>query len=169
MLEMAQAVLGIGANDVSDVLANALGAGLGTAAAAMLAWVRPRSAPGRRPDRRHVLGWVGIWVAGAVLIVSSAQLLAAQRARHLQEVLAGAFDGSTLVDYRLWESQDLLPAKVFDIVSPRADGVEQHPDAVMVRYPAAVLGARRCALVSWRADGVSTTVAKGLACTRFLG
>jgi hypothetical protein len=165
-VEVLQAVLGVGANDISDVVANALGAGLGTAAAALVSWVRPGE---RRVAGRHVVGWCGAWLVVVILIVAAAQLLAEQRARHLQEVLTRTFAGSTLADYRRWESEDLVTARVFDVVSPRADGVEQQPDRVVVRYPASVLGAQRCALVTWRDGGVSTAVARGATCTRFLG
>ena len=48
-LEVLQAVLGIGANDVSDVAANAVGAGLGTVSGAGLRWARPRPGPAPGP------------------------------------------------------------------------------------------------------------------------
>lgn len=169
VLEPAQALLGIGANDVSDVVANAVGAALGVAAASLLGWLRPPSGDLARPGRRHILGWLGAWASVGVLLVGGAQVLAARRAEELRATLDRGFAGSTLADYRQWESRDLVASTVFDIVSPRADGVEQRPDAVLVRYPAAVLGARWCVLVTWDAQGVSTARSRGSDCSRFLG
>jgi len=164
LVEMLQALLGAGANDLSDVAANAVGAAVGTACAALLVWARPGAA--ERSSRRHMVEWAGGWAAGLALTVGTAHLLAQQRADQLRGTLAETFRGTTLTDYQRWQTGDLLEQRVFAAVTPRADASDSTANAVTVRYPASVLGVHRCVLVTWRAAGVSIAVDAGSPCTR---
>lgn len=166
-LEVLQAVLGVGANDVSDAAANAIGAGIGTAVGAVVGWVRPRA--GRdRPGFRHVALWVGSLAAVAMAVVVAANVVASDRAERLREDLVGTFEGTTLADFRGWEAAEDFTDRVIQAATPQSDGIVSGLDEVRVRYPSPFLGAQRCVFVTWRADGVTTQVVSGGSCTTFL-
>ena len=168
LIESVQAVTGLGAPDVADLVANIVGACSGVAAAAIVGRVwaeRGESTPS--PRRRAI-------VAAAVLGVGSVALTvmfvgADQGQRSLRHELQAAFEGTTKADIDRWNAEGVMLEEVFGAVSVFADGTQYSPDEVKVRYPSPFFGLHRCVLVVWTPSSVRFDLESGDACIVFVG
>lgn len=163
-VEALQAVLGVGAADIADVVANCLGASLGIAAGAV---VMRRGVPlwSRRRQRWAIAAAATALVAAA----GAVWLVAEHRQTTVEREARAAFSATTRADVDLWNEQGTMDLEVFDKLSVRADGASYGSEAVRVRYPAFFLGVHRCLFVVWTNDGVAFERASGEACTAFIG
>ena len=161
-VETLQGLLGFGAPDVSDLIANSLGGVLGAIAVAMVLWVAPGVVPefAQTDPDAHAAGVDPRWVIGALVatavVVGSGllgvQAVLATRQAGLRDELETAFAGMTIRDVN--EIRDLDPAAAsdfFHLVSVRPDSYQFHGDnrPVEVRYPVDFLGAYRCVFVTF--------------------
>ena len=167
LVESVQAIAGLGAPDVADLLANSIGALLGVWVAVLLARVRPR-ADGALSPRRKALVAVAVLALGAVAL--ALVLVGADRHQQsLRRELQATFAGTTKADVDRWNADGAMLHVVFDAVSVFADGSQYTPDEVTVRYPASFFGLPRCVFVIWTSTAVEFKLASGDACTDFLG
>ncbi|MHC5903949.1 VanZ family protein [Streptomyces sp. S6] len=158
LIECVQAVTGLGANDVADLLANSAGAVLGVVAGKAVR--RPR-----RPKRVMLAA-----VAGATLLVGSLFVGANHRQASLERELSDRFTGTDLATYTTWEADDRLYDQVFHAASVLADGARHRGgDDVQVRYPASFFGLSRCVFVEWTRDGATVRRGAGEECAVFMG
>ena len=167
LIESVQAITGLGAPDVADLLANSVGALVGVCAAALLARVRPR-AEGTLSPRKQAIAAVAVLTLGTVGL--ALVLVGADRHQHsLRRELRTAFAGTTKADIDRWNADGTMLKEVFDAVSAFADGTTYSPDEVKVRYPAPFFGLHRCVFVIWTPTAVEFKLGSGDACTDFLG
>jgi hypothetical protein len=163
VIELTQAVLGVGAADVGDLAANAVGAAIGVGAAVLIRRVTRRQAGAPR-----IAGWRAVAVCGAAVLVVVAGLFlgAANRQRSVENALRERFAGTTKaeVDAMLADG----PEELFSAISVRSDGARTTPDATELRFPATFFNLDRCVFVSWTSDGVAFKKASGDACSTVL-
>jgi hypothetical protein len=167
-VEGAQAVFRVGAADVADLVANWAGSALGVLAGALilLIWPHPRFP---RPSRGRVAATGALLAAICASIVIAAHLGAEQRQQSLVAQAETTFAGTTLDDYRQWETADSLYEEVFAALPVFADGSRFSESSVEVRYPASFFGVRRCVFVLWADDEVAVRPESGHACVEFIG
>jgi hypothetical protein len=106
-IEVVQPLLGVGANDVIDVLANTVGASLG----AWLAWALRTvhdSMAQRRLDTWEVTQVAGIAVVAVAVATFGSAWGADLRQATVAERLERVFAGTTINDNLAWEAQDRL-------------------------------------------------------------
>ena len=167
LIESVQAITGLGAPDVADLLANTVGGLVGVCAAALLAQVRP-PAEGTLSPRKRALVAVAVLALGAVGL--ALVLVGADRHQlSLRHELQTAFAGTTKADVDRWNADGTMLPEVFDAVSVFADGTRYSRDEVEVRYPASFFGLHRCVFVIWTPTAVKFQLGSGDACTDFLG
>jgi hypothetical protein len=167
LIESVQAITGLGAPDVADLLANSVGALVGVCAAALIARVRLR-AEGTLSPRKQAMAAVAVVVLPAVGL--ALVLVGADRHQHsLRRELQTAFAGTTKADIDRWNADGTMLQEVFDAVSVFADGTQYSPDDVTVRFPAPFFGLHRCVFVIWTRTAVEFELGSGDACTDFLG
>ena len=167
LIESVQAITGLGAPDVADLLANSVGALVGVCAAALLARVSPRAERTLSP-RKQAMAAVAVLALAAVglaLVVVGAD----RHQQSLRRELQTAFAGTTKADVDRWNADGTMFQEVFDAVSVFADGTQYSPDDVKVRYPAPFFGLHRCVFVVWTPTAVEFELGSGDACTDFLG
>lgn len=169
LVECLQAVTGLGANDVADLLANGVGAGLGVLAGTLgwVLWPGPSGRP--RPSRRRAIVVAAAVVALGLVTALGLQWGAQHRQDSLGAELRDRFHGASLQQYRTWEAEDRLTEEVFDAGPVFSDGARVEEGAVLVRWPASFLGVRRCVLVEWTPGAADVRPASGHRCTEFLG
>lgn len=162
VLELTQGLLGLGNPDVSDVLSNSLGALIGVALAS--AWLC-----GTR-YRNPILVWTAsLAIAGIAAGVASAFPLARARQDHVERELRGRFRGTTVSDYRRWDSEGVLTARVFTLNETFSDGASVTENRAEVRFPINTLGLRMCVYGIWSPRGFEVRPASGSPCTTFMG
>ncbi|MFE2296541.1 VanZ family protein [Streptomyces sp. NPDC059452] len=169
LVECLQAVTGLGANDVADLIANSAGGALGVLVGSLVLRFRRRTDGTLRLSRRQrvlTAGGTAVLVAAAVAGVF---LGAEQRQASLERELHGRFAGTGLETYSAWEADDSLYEEVFDAASVLADGTHQREDGVRVRYPASFLGLPRCVFVEWAPGDVAVHRGSGRECSVFMG
>ncbi|MCW2791128.1 MAG: hypothetical protein JWO76_226 [Nocardioides sp.] len=162
VIEAVQGVLGLGSPDLSDVLANSVGAFVGVLLGTAAACVR---AEGRRTSLRRL----GVLLGAALVLALLVPVGAARREHRFDETLRARFAGTTVADYRRWSRQDTLGKEVFTVDHVYSDGASAHAGSVSVRYPTSFLGIHQCAIATWTSDGFAVARRTGSACTVFLG
>jgi hypothetical protein len=159
-IETTQALAGVGANDVLDVLANSAGALLG----AWLGWV-VNLARGRTSSRRAgALGAAAVLAAAVAVGWGGSVWVAESRQAAAIEGLQAALGGTTLADFERWEAADTLTAEVYRKGPAWPDGDHRSDTAATVRFPASFFFARRCVLATWTAGGFSAVDVAGAGC-----
>ncbi|KAB7745711.1 hypothetical protein GA707_07360 [Nostocoides sp. F2B08] len=117
-IELVQAVTGLGAYDVADIVANVAGTATGVGVAVLAGWVT-EGIGGRVVSRRR---W---WCRGVTVAVAAVCALllpvvgAAQRQAALMDEASRHFEGTTLTDVERWERQGELD-RVCGAVCPPA-------------------------------------------------
>ncbi|MGA8048176.1 MAG: VanZ family protein [Dermatophilaceae bacterium] len=164
-IEIIQAVTGLGAADVADIIANVAGAVLGAGAAVLAGWVGDAVA-GRTVGKRR---WILRGITVAVVAVCAAALPglgATARQAALAEEAQQGFKGTVLADLHRWAQDDELDRVWRGVPPVYSDGFTLDADSATARYPARFLGRRTCILVTWDALGVQTQPASGEVCER---
>lgn len=168
LVESVQAVTGLGAPDLADVMANSIGAFIGVGAATLVSHARARR-PGATlsPRRRATIAAVvvGVCAVALTLVLVGAD----RRQRSIELELQTAFEGTTRADIDRWNADGTMLDEVFDAVSVFADGTEYSPEEVMVRYPASFYGLHRCVFVVWTETSVRFERESGDVCIDFMG
>jgi len=164
VIELVQAVTGLGANDAADLVANAAGAAVGVLAGVFTSWVRDEFIGDHAGSRRWLLRAAS---AAGVIALGSAVMIggAAQRQHALTAEASTAFAGTDLGDVRRWQRSEELPDRVwFGALTRDVDGFVWAPDTVTARYPASFVAVRRCVLVAWVEDTVTVERRAGSVC-----
>ena len=163
-IEAVQAVTGLGANDVADIVANIAGSVVGMMAAVMVGWVREEMAGRGVANRRWVIRGACIAVVGTIAAVAPG-LGASQRQATLADEAAERFANTSVADVQNWARNDQLEDLLwFGVLSTDADGFTLDADSARTRYPASFLGAHRCVIVEWDAHGVIVEQRSGAVC-----
>jgi hypothetical protein len=166
VVEVVQGVTGLGANDVADIVANVVGAAVGTAAAVTMGWLAD-AVRGRAVGTRR---WA-IRGSAVLAVVVAAAVLPGLGAGQRQGVIADEahrhFAGTSLSDIERWNQHDDLMDRVWrGVLSVDADGFSLGDGSAAARYPASFLSRRRCVLVTWDAAGASVERGAGTVCER---
>ncbi len=165
-IEVVQPLIGVGANDAMDLLANTAGALIGAGTATAVRLLRDLFV-GRRVSlaRAAKLG-VGVAVAAAIGLGGPAWSASARQAA-AAERLEQLFAGSTLADFErhrdtTWD--DRLTEFFRQSGRPTVVGYRGEGKA-LERYTWEVYFAVRCVVAEWTPDGFTTTKLGGGACT----
>ncbi|MBB1246683.1 VanZ family protein [Streptomyces durbertensis] len=169
LIECLQAVTGLGANDVSDLIANSVGGALGVLAGSLILWLRGRAGGSLRLSRSGTALAAGSVAALVAAAVAGVLLGAEHRQASLERELNGRFAGTSLETYAAWEADDRLYEEVFAAASAFADGTRHRGDDVRVRYPASFFGLPRCVFVDWAPGDVAVHRGSGEECSAFMG
>lgn len=164
-IEALQAVTGLGANDVADIVANAGGAAFGAGAAVVGGWAVDAVTGRTVTTRRWMLRGFSVVVVVAAAVVLPA-LGAAQRQAALEDEARRHFDGTSLADIERWERDEEMDRVWRGVPSAYSDGFIHDAGSATARYPARFLGRRTCVLVTWDPDGVDVRAASGAVCAR---
>jgi hypothetical protein len=162
-IEVVQAVTGLGANDLADIIANLAGAALGTSTAVVTGWAADAIAGRTVTTRRWMLRGTTVAVVGVCAAVLPG-LGATQRQAVLAEEARQGFDGTSLTDIHRWERDDELDRVWHGVPSTYSDGFTVGPESATARYPARFLGQRTCILVTWDSVGLEVQPASGAVC-----
>jgi hypothetical protein len=168
LVESVQALTGLGAPDVADLVANSIGALVGVGAAALVSRARGHRARLMLSPRRRAIAVVAVLAFGAAA-VTLLFVGADRRQRSVERELRAAFAGTTKTDIDRWNVNNTMLDQVFNAVSVFADGTQYSPGEVKVRYPASFFGMHRCVFVVWTPTSVRFEHRSGDACTEFIG
>lgn len=164
-IELVQAVTGLGANDVADLVANVAGAAAGVGVVVLAGWVTDAIAerdvgPGRWWRRAIAVGMAAACAAALPFLGAS------QRQAALVEEASRHFDGTTLSDVERWERAGELDRVWRGVPSSYSDGFVIDAGTATARYPARFLGRHTCVLVTWDPAQVQVRPAAGTVCSR---
>lgn len=164
VVETVQSV-SVGVADLLDVIANSVGALVGTWLAALLLVARALTTPG--PVGRSTAAWV-LSVPLLVLAIGwgGSALVATTRQDSVVRQLEEAFAGTALADYERWEADDVLAEEVFSLGMPWASGASREETVARVTFPASFYFAQRCVVGTWTAAGFSAERREGSACSQ---
>ncbi len=184
LIESVQAVAGLGGADITDVVANTIGAALGVATVAValngIDWSRRSQRPPvdsakarcRRCGNR----------CGCACCAGRAARRCRPAPAHIHDELQDAFINTSYYqiaavlqgdpddpdrldpDARFSDSE-----QIFSAISVRADGFRYSDDQIELRWPALFFGFRRCVYVIWTPSAVQFRDLSGAACTDFIG
>lgn len=172
LIEVVQDLLRLGAPDPADLIANALGAGLGVGAGGLA----KRVAPGRfgvdadaRTSRRRFAGGVAIVVALVTLGWLGIQVGADLRRDELAADLETAFASTTAPDIEATLAREGGADALFASTStwPMYLGRVGDSDEFEGFYATQFFGAHRCVTIRWSADGFTLRDGSGDTCTTF--
>lgn len=184
LIESVQAVFGLGAADITDVVANVIGTAAGVAAgAAVSRRIEHSGGPTQSPvvgRKRNVVvaGTVVAVLAAVVVWLGGAELHQASIRDELEEVFSDTSYGelASVVQGDLDDPDRLDPEarfndseQIFSAISVRADGFRYTDGQIELRWPALFLGLRRCVYVIWTPTTVQFRDRSGSACTDFIG
>jgi glycopeptide antibiotics resistance protein len=167
-IEITQPLLGTGANDLTDLVANTLGAFLGAGVATAILLVRD-AATSRRIDWVRLAKFAAVTVVtvglGLGLSIGGANAIQASGTRQLEAVFAG----TTLADYR--HNQTAWNNK-FDAFwkanrQPTNDAYEDGTVALQ-RFTWHFYWTTRCTIARWDSAGFTTQTGSGDDCTERL-
>lgn len=162
-IEVVQPLLGVGANDVLDVLANTIGAFIGAWMAWALGFVRVSVAV-RRLDTSEAARVVGVAAVAVVVATLGSAWGADMRQTTVAERLERVFAGTSLDDYIAWAAQDRLSVEVFARGPAWPTDASVDETAAHVTFPTRFYLSGRCVIATWDHDGFSTEHADGQAC-----
>jgi hypothetical protein len=164
VVEVVQGVTGLGANDVADIVANVVGAAVGTMAAVVMGWLADAVA-GRAVETRRWANRGSAVLAVAVAATVLPGLGASQRQGVIADEAHRHFAATSLSDIERWNQHDDLMNRVWrGVLSVDADGFSLADGSATARYPASFLSQRRCVLVMWDAAGASAERGTGRVC-----
>jgi hypothetical protein len=162
-IEVIQAVTGLGANDLADIIANLAGAALGTSTAVVAGWAADAIAGRTVATRRWMLRGITVAVVGLSAALAPGLGATARQAALAEEARQG-FVGTTLPDIHRWERDDEMDRVWRGVPSTYSDGFILGRESATARYPARFLGQRTCILVTWDAVGLEVQPASGAVC-----
>jgi hypothetical protein len=165
-IEVAQPLIGVGANDAMDLLANTAGALIGAGAATAVGLLRDLLVDRPvRPARVAKLA-VGVAVAAAVGVGGPAWAASAWQ-QAATEKLEQLFAGTTLADFDR-HRDTTWDARLDDLVQEwgRPTAISYRgEDKALERYTWEVYFAVRCVVAEWTPTGFTTVQLTGGACT----
>lgn len=170
-IECAQSVMGLGASDPSDLVANTLGAATGTGLGVAFIRLGGDHSGQRWGERRRI-----VLMAGALLVVAvglagwvGLRSVADSRRSDLADELEDAFNGTTLTDIADSLGSESRSDELLSAISVSPDYVGQigTGDEFGARYSIVFLGFHRCVFVRWSAGGYSLSNGSGSECTVF--
>jgi hypothetical protein len=169
LIETVQSIFGLGAADVTDLIANTTGAGLGVLGAIALASTVPHSVGGTLSTRQRA---VTLACTAAVLLAAwlGVTLLSTRSTASLEDDLRAAFEGTDRADIApAISGQTDDPEALFGRIDTRPDYIIQVEQSTVIegRYSAPVLWMRRCVFVQWDDHGVRFDRGSGDDCTVF--
>lgn len=157
--------MGLGANDLMDLLANTVGALIGAAAATFVLIVRDAIVD-RRLDRARMVKVVVSVLLGAAVLVGGPVWAASQRQALGVRLMMGTFGGTTLADYQAsrattWESKLFVfwEATGQPTMISRDDTTRARERATWNIYFAVV-----CVVGEWTPSGFTAVPLSGQAC-----
>lgn len=165
-IEIVQPLIGVGANDAVDLLANTIGAALGALAGAIILAIVDLAARRRTGPARLLRLAVAIMAAGAILVGYPAWVASTRQAAGAAQ-LDAMFAGTTLDDYQT-NRDTTWDAKLLDFttgngpltaVSYRTDQVARE------RFTWTLYFATRCIIAEWTPTGYTTFRQSGQECT----
>ena len=167
VIESLQGLLGAGATDVVDVIANLVGSLVGIGLAVGVRRVAS-GATGEARSRRVR----GLTAAGAItavaLLIGGWFLGASHRQGLLEEQLRRRFANTERAEIDAMLEGD--SESVWTVGSVRSDGSRELADGRLeIRYPAPFFGLHRCVFVTWSSSDVAFRGGSGDECTRFRG
>lgn len=169
VIEIAQPLLGIGANDAMDLVANTAGAAIGASAATVVLVISDALRDRRLDARRNVAVTLGLAVCAAALVGGPAGMATARQSA-VADQLQRYFAGTTLADYKAhrdtsWDAK--LTQIATDIGSPTV--VVRRDDTIArERYSWNFYFAVRCVIAEWTPSGFATIRLDGAACAQTL-
>lgn len=184
LIESVQAVAGLGGADITDIVANTIGAALGVTAAAIFVCGTDRTKRSeRQPGDTRRRGAAVAGAAALVLLVLFGLLAGADRRQaQIHDELENAFVDTSFdeISAALRGDPDdpdrfepgarfVDGEQIFSAISVRADGVRYADDRIELRWPARFFGFRRCVYVIWTPSAVQLRDLSGRACTEFIG
>lgn len=168
-IEIVQPLIGIGANDPSDIAANTFGAFAGSGLAVAVLIVKDTIAFRRVPVRLAVsfLVTVALTVAAVLgLSVGVASALQADGAEDLESVFAG----TTLSDFQANEEEwSSKLGTIWEQNRMPRDEVHSDDMSMQHRFSWTFWLSTRCVTATWTADGFTTTAGQGGDCRQPLG
>lgn len=164
LIESIQAVAGVGANDVADLAANALGAAIG-AAITVAVWAIHGNREVDFPRRSRRLLTAGVAVT-ALALLAGWVIGASHRQQNVEDVLRTRFAGTDRTDIEALLESD--PSAVFGATASYSDGTRYSDSTIEIRYPATFFSLHRCVFAVWNDDGVEFRKASGHDCTDFI-
>lgn len=166
VIEVIQPIIGVGANDVMDLLVNTVGALIGAGVGALVLWVRDSIVDRRFDPGRTVKLVVSLLVGVAVLVGGPAWAATARQAA-AADLLGQLFAGTTLADYRANRDTTWAPKlDQFWQETGQPTAVSRSGDTVAVeRFTWNIYFAVRCVVAEWTPTGFSTIQLSGTACT----
>jgi hypothetical protein len=165
-VELAQPLIGVGANDAMDLLANTAGALIGAGAATAVRLLRDLLVDRRVGLARVAKLAVGVAVAAAVGVGGPAWAASAGQAAAVER-LDQLFAGTTLADYDR-HRDTTWDAELADLVreSGRPTAISYRGETkALERYTWQVYFAVRCVIAEWTPTGFTTVQLSGGACT----
>lgn len=163
MVEFGQALFATGANDLVDIMANAVGAScgafFGSAALVMWDWFDSGRVDWRRPATLAASGACAVALIGGVSL-GGAHMIQAEAAAQLEAL----FEGTTLADYFRADAfgpqlQDFWVQHGY----PSSDALSDL-DRASHRFTWRFLGSTRCVTAIWTVDGFATRLGADNAC-----
>lgn len=164
-IEIVQPAVGVGVNDLMDLVANTAGTGLGAAAGAVVMLVAD-SIRDRHLDLGRTLR-VGLSLAvGTAIVVGGAAAIGMGRQAASAARLHELFDGSTLSDYQAHRAD--WDAKLATLRRASGRPIMTHlasESTARVLFTWDIYFTPRCVIAEWTPTGFDTTTLTGDACT----
>jgi len=165
-IEIVQPLIGVGANDAVDLLANTVGAAIGAIGGAIVLTITDLAAGGRPGPARLVRLAVGVLAAGAVLAGYPAWVAGSKQASAAAQ-LDAMFAGTTLADYQA--SRDTTwDAKLhhFTTTNGPLTAMGYRTDQVArERFTWTLYFTSRCVIAEWTPTSYTTLQQSGQDCT----
>lgn len=165
-IEILQPLIGVGANDPVDLLANTVGAALGALAGAIILAMVDLAARRRIGPARLLRLGVSILAAGAILVGYPSWVASTRQAVGAAQ-LDAMFAGTTLADYQA-NRDTTWDAKLLDFATTNGPltAVGYRSDQVArERFTWTLYFVSRCVIAEWTPAGYTTVLQSGQDCT----
>lgn len=165
-IEIVQPLVGVGANDLMDLVANTAGALIGAGVGAVLLLTADLVRERRLAPRRVVRVMLSLLVGAAVLVGAPAWMATSRQTAAIAQ-LEGMFAGTTLADFETnqegaWAKQ----LQQFYLKSGRPMEVTRVGDSLArTRYTWNIYFAVRCVFAEWTPQGFTAVPGSGADCT----
>jgi len=165
VIECLRAITGAGGNDLVDIVANSIGALIGSGG--VLIVMNITGGQLRELSRTRRLQLIAPAGAAVVLVFASGFVGAERRQDSVRSTVAERFGNTDLKTLQDELASD--PEAVWGAVpGVRADYFTTD-DSATLRFPATFFGLQRCVYATWTVDDIEIRDASGDDCTRFLG
>jgi hypothetical protein len=158
VIECSQGILGLGLPDVSDIIANTIGAFLGLLFGSAAMFLRSKLT-----DRMAGRTCVAMLVA-AVLLVCAVPLGATIYQNAYRAELQHRLQHVSLHDVVAWQSDIRLARNVGAAGYVYSDGFKISPAFAQVRFPSSFIFVRQCLIAEWRRTGLDVAATSGQGC-----